>query len=38
MALSIDAGRGRLALILAHCAGMVDLIGLPLWVGVLIEH
>lgn len=38
MSLSIDTGRGRLALILAHCAGMVDLVGLPLWVGVLIEH
>lgn len=34
----IDTGHGRMALIIAHCAGMVDLIGLPLWVGVLIEH
>ncbi len=34
---SIDKGRGRMALIVGHCAGMVDLIGLPLWVGVLIE-
>lgn len=34
---SIDRGRGRAALIICHCAGMVDLVGLPLWMGVLIE-
>lgn len=33
----IDRGRGRVALLVANCAGMVDLVGLPLWVGVLIE-
>lgn len=29
---------GRLALMLAHCAGMVDLVALPLWVGALVAH
>lgn len=33
----IDTGRGRVALMVGHCAGLVDLIGLPLWVGMLIE-
>lgn len=28
--------RGRFALMVAHCAGMVDLVALPVWVGVLI--
>jgi predicted MFS family arabinose efflux permease len=28
--------RGRLALIVAHCAGMLDLVALPIWVGTLI--
>lgn len=27
---------GRIALMVAHCAGMVDLVALPLWVGTLI--
>ncbi len=27
---------GRLALVVAHCAGMVDLVALPVWVGALI--
>lgn len=36
-AASIDKGRGRVALMVGHCAGLVDLIGLPLWVGMLIE-
>ena len=27
---------GRAALMVAHCAGMVDLVALPVWVGVLI--
>ena len=27
---------GRLALMVGHCAGMVDLVALPLWVGALI--
>ena len=27
---------GRIALMVAHCAGMVDLVALPVWVGALI--
>ena len=30
--------RGRVALMVAHCAGMVDLVALPVWVGTLISH
>ena len=30
--------RGVLALVVAHCAGMIDLIGLPVWVGSLISQ
>ena len=29
--------RGRIALMASHCAGMVDLIALPVWVGTLIS-
>lgn len=29
---------GRIALMVAHCAGMVDLVALPVWVGALIAH
>lgn len=29
---------GLLALFVAHCAGMVDLVGLPVWVGTLIGN
>ena len=29
-------GAGTLALLVAHCAGMVDLVALPVWVGTLI--
>ncbi len=35
---STDALRGRVALCVAHCAGLVDLVALPLWVGALIQH
>lgn len=38
MAIPIESRRGRAALMLAHCAGMVDLVALPLWVGTLIVH
>ena len=38
MAISIDSRRGRIALMVAHCAGMVDLVALPIWVGALIAH
>lgn len=29
---------GRLALMIAHCAGMVDLVALPVWVGALMGY
>ena len=29
---------GRLALMVAHCAGMVDLVALPVWIGALISR
>ena len=31
-----DSTRGRMALIVAHCAGMLDVVALPVWVGTLI--
>ena len=31
-----DSTRGRAALIVAHCAGMLDVVALPVWVGTLI--
>lgn len=31
-----DSCPGRAALMVAHCAGMVDLVALPIWVGTLI--
>lgn len=33
-----ESRRGRVALMVAHCAGMVDLVALPVWVGTLIGH
>ncbi|MCW5657997.1 MAG: MFS transporter [Burkholderiaceae bacterium] len=33
-----DSHRGRAALMVAHCAGMVDLVALPVWVGTLMGH
>src|SRR5438093_660467 len=36
--ISIETRRGRAALMVAHCAGMVDLVALPVWVGTLISH
>ncbi len=33
-----DSKTGRTALAVAHCAGMVDLVALPVWVGALIAH
>ncbi len=38
MGISVDSGRGRVALMVAHCAGMVDLVALSVWVGALIAH
>jgi predicted MFS family arabinose efflux permease len=34
----VNSRRGRVALMVAHCAGMVDLVALSVWVGVLIAH
>jgi predicted MFS family arabinose efflux permease len=34
----IDSKRGMLALMTAHCAGMVDLIALPIWIGTLVAN
>lgn len=34
----IDSKRGLLALMVAHCAGMIDLVALPVWVGTLVAH
>jgi len=33
-----DSWSGRLVLMAAHCAGMVDLVALPVWVCTLIAH
>lgn len=33
-----ESWSGRLALMVAHCAGMVDLVALPVWVGALIAQ
>ncbi|NDY91815.1 MFS transporter [Ideonella livida] len=33
-----DSVRGRLALMVAHCAGMIDLVALPVWVGTLVAR
>lgn len=33
-----DSTRGRIALMVAHCAGMIDLVALPIWVGTLVAR
>ncbi len=38
MTVTTETWRGRIALMVAHCAGMVDLVALPVWVGALIER
>jgi predicted MFS family arabinose efflux permease len=38
MATTTESWPGRLSLMVAHCAGMLDLVALPVWVGVLISH
>ncbi len=38
MAIPVDSKRGYIALMIAHCAGMVDLVALSVWVGALIAH
>lgn len=34
---AIESLRGTIGLMMANCAGLLDLIALPLWVGILIE-
>lgn len=36
--ITTSSWRGRMALMVAHCAGMVDLVTLPVWVGTLISR
>ena len=38
MGISVESRRGRAALLIAHCAGMIDLVALSVWVGALITH
>ena len=38
MKTSTESWGGRVALMVAHCAGMVDLVALPVWVGALIAQ
>lgn len=38
MTIPVDSRRGRFALMVAHCAGMVDLVALSVWVGALIAQ
>jgi len=38
MKTSTESWPGRIALMVAHCAGMVDLVALPVWVGALIAQ
>ena len=38
MRASTENWSGRIALMVAHCAGMVDLVALPVWVGALISE
>lgn len=33
-----NSWRGRIALMVAHCAGMVDLVALPVWIGTLVAY
>lgn len=34
----IESRRGRMALTVAHCAGMLDTVALPVWVGTLVSR
>lgn len=36
--ITTNSRRGRIALMVAHCAGMIDLVALPVWVGTLVAH
>jgi predicted MFS family arabinose efflux permease len=33
---SIDGLKGRTSLVLGHCAGMIDIVALPVWVGIVL--
>lgn len=33
---SIDGLKGRISLVLGHCAGMIDIVALPVWVGIVL--
>jgi predicted MFS family arabinose efflux permease len=35
---SADTLRGRAALMVAHCAGLIDLVALPVWIGSLVAQ
>ena len=36
MSRSIDGWKGRAALVSGHCAGMIDIVALPVWVGIVL--
>lgn len=36
--ITTNSKRGRIALMVAHCAGMIDLVALPVWVGTLVAQ
>jgi predicted MFS family arabinose efflux permease len=36
--ITTSSKRGRIALMVAHCAGMIDLVALPVWVGTLVAQ
>jgi len=38
LSISVESWRGHIALMVAHCAGMVDLVALSMWVGTLITQ
>ena len=38
MSIHVESWRGRTAVMVAHCAGMVDLVALSVWVGTLISY
>ena len=38
MGTPVESWRGRCALMVTHCAGMVDLVALSVWVRALIRH
>ena len=32
----VDGLKGRISLVLCHCAGMIDIVALPVWVGIVL--